>query len=62
MGSREDSVTALEWTEFDADGQSTLMLSMVTRHGRSTPMVWRRVSSVFSTAIASYRLVIFGPA
>ena len=36
-------VVALDWTAFDADGHSTVALSLVTRHGRATPLVWMTV-------------------
>ena len=31
--------------EFDADGQATLMLSLLTRHGRATPLLWLTVDT-----------------
>jgi hypothetical protein len=43
VGSRPAIVVALDWTDFDADGQTTLMLSLVTRHGRTTPLIWLTV-------------------
>lgn len=43
VGQRERIVVAMDWTEFDADDQSTLMLSLVTGHGRSTPLLWKTV-------------------
>ena len=33
----------MDWTDFDADGQATLALKLVTRHGRATPLVWLSV-------------------
>jgi hypothetical protein len=31
-----DSITvAMDWTEFDADCQATIMLSLLSRHGRA---------------------------
>jgi hypothetical protein len=33
----------MDWTDFDADNQATIMLSLVTRHGRSTPLLWLTV-------------------
>jgi hypothetical protein len=36
-------VVALDWTDFDADGHATIMLSLVTAHGRALPLVWRSV-------------------
>ena len=43
VGSRTDIVVAMDWTDFDADGQTTLALKLVTRHGRATPLVWLSV-------------------
>jgi hypothetical protein len=34
---------ALDWTDLDADGQATTMLSLLTRHGRATPLIWLTV-------------------
>jgi hypothetical protein len=44
VGARTEIVVALDWTDFDADGQTTLVLSLVTRHGRATPLLWQTVS------------------
>ena len=43
IGERQEIVAALDWTDYDADDQSTLVLSMVTSHGRATPLVWKTV-------------------
>lgn len=43
VGERNNIVVALDWTEFAADGHSTIMLSLVTAHGRATPLVWKTV-------------------
>jgi hypothetical protein len=43
VGSRSCINVAMDWTEFDACGQATLMLSLLTRHGRATPLVWLTV-------------------
>ena len=32
-----------DWTDFDADNQSTLALHLVTLHGRATPLLWLTV-------------------
>ena len=34
---------AMDWTELDEDGQATIMLSLLSRDGRATPLVWMRV-------------------
>jgi hypothetical protein len=43
VGPRPKIVAALDWTDFDADDQATIMLSLVTNLGRSTPLVWLTV-------------------
>ena len=40
VGDQRDIVVAMDWTEFDRDGQSTLALNLVTRHGRAMPLLW----------------------
>jgi hypothetical protein len=36
-------VVALDWTDFDADGHSTIAIYLVTAHGRARPLVWKSV-------------------
>jgi len=43
VGARPDILVAMDWTDFDHDGQSTLMLSLVTGHGRAAPLIWLTV-------------------
>jgi hypothetical protein len=43
VGDRLEIVTALDWTDFDEDNQSTIVLSMITSHGRATPLLWKTV-------------------
>jgi hypothetical protein len=45
VGSRTDIKVAMDWTDFDADGQTTIMLSLLTRHGRATPLMWLTVDT-----------------
>src|SRR6476659_10202564 len=46
---------AMDWTDFDADGQATLALKLVTRHGRATPLIWLSVlKDELSTARNDY--------
>ena len=40
IGARKQVVVAMDWTEFDHDGQPALALNMVSRHGRATPLLW----------------------
>ena len=43
VGTRRDILVAMDWTDFDHDGQSTLVLSLVTGHGRAAPLIWLTV-------------------
>ena len=43
IGPRKDITVVMDWTDFDPDNHATIMLSMVTRHGRATPLIWLTV-------------------
>lgn len=43
VAERKQIVVALDWTEFDADGHSTIALNLLTDHGRAIPLLWRTV-------------------
>jgi hypothetical protein len=43
IGGREEVVVALDWTMFDRDDQATISLSLLTDHGRATPLLWKTV-------------------
>ena len=43
LAQRSEALVTLDWTDFDDDGQTTLVASLVTRHGRTTPRVWHTV-------------------
>lgn len=43
LGDRAEAVVALDWTDFDGDDQTTLVLNLITTHGRATPMLWKTV-------------------
>ena len=45
IGSRSGVMVALDWTSFAKDGQDTIVLSMLTGHGRATPLLWKTVKS-----------------
>jgi|SRR5665647_3423328 Transposase DDE domain. len=45
VGGRSSITVAMDWTDFDADGQATIMLSLLSRHGRATPLVWLTVDT-----------------
>jgi len=44
VGDRVEIIVALDWTDFDPDDQSTIVLSMITSHGRATPLLWKTVT------------------
>lgn len=46
IGNRSEIKVALDWTEFKHDKHTTLMLSMVSNHGRATPLLWETFSTV----------------
>jgi hypothetical protein len=43
VGPREEVLVALDWTDFDRDDHTTLVASLITNHGRATPLVWKTV-------------------
>ena len=43
IGERRDVLVAMDWTDFDHDDQATLVLSLVTGHGRAAPLLWLSV-------------------
>ena len=43
VGDRKEILVALDWTEFDKDGQATIALYCVTSHGRATPLIWKTI-------------------
>jgi hypothetical protein len=43
VSSRKEIAVALDWTDFDKDGQTTIALNLLTSHGRALPLVWRTV-------------------
>jgi Transposase DDE domain len=43
VGPRPEVVVALDWTEFDEDGHSTIAAYLSTNHGRATPLLWHTV-------------------
>jgi hypothetical protein len=43
VGDRKSIEVAMDWTDFDDDNQATIMLSLITTHGRATPLVWHSV-------------------
>lgn len=45
VGTRTSIYVAMDWTEFAKDKQATIMLSLLTRHGRATPLMWLTVDT-----------------
>ena len=45
VGARCEVVVALDWTRFAHDAQDTLVASMLTGHGRATPLLCKTVKS-----------------
>jgi hypothetical protein len=52
IGARHDILVAMDWTDFDHDDQATLVLSLVTGHGRAAPLLWL---SVWKDEITKHR-------
>ena len=44
IGGRKEIIVAMDWTDFDADKQATIAISLVTSHGRATPLIWKTVN------------------
>lgn len=45
VSARPEIVVALDWTSFARDGHETIVLSMLTGHGRATPLMWHTVQA-----------------
>lgn len=43
LADRKEAVVIIDWTDFDADDQTTCALHLVTTHGRATPLLWKTV-------------------
>ena len=43
VGQTPSIVVAIDWTDFDDDDHTTLCVSMMTAHGRATPLAWKTV-------------------
>src|ERR1700722_6638968 len=40
IGERRSIMIAMDWTDFAADNQATIILALLSDHGRATPLVW----------------------
>jgi hypothetical protein len=45
VSGRSRIVVAVDWTEFASNGHSTVAVSMITEHGRATPLMWLTVAT-----------------
>ena len=43
VSERQNIVVAMDWTDFDRDGHTTIALNLLTDHGRAIPLIWRTV-------------------
>jgi Transposase DDE domain len=43
VGQTPSIVVAMDWTDFDDDDHTTLCVSLITTHGRATPLAWKTV-------------------
>lgn len=43
VGTTPKLVVAIDWTDFDDDDHTTLCASLMTTHGRATPLLWHTV-------------------
>jgi hypothetical protein len=43
VGQTPSIVVAMDWTDFDDDDHTTLCVSLMTTHGRGTPLAWKTV-------------------
>jgi hypothetical protein len=43
IGEQRATLVAMDWTDFDHDDQATLVLSLVSGHGRAAPLLWLSV-------------------
>ncbi len=43
VSKRQKIVVAMDWTDFDRDGHTTIALNLLTDHGRAIPLIWRTV-------------------
>lgn len=43
VNTRKQIMVAMDWTDFDRDGHTTIALNLLTEHGRAIPLVWLTV-------------------
>jgi hypothetical protein len=45
VAQRDEAVLVLDWTSYEGQKLATITISLVTSHGRATPLAWRTVST-----------------
>jgi len=45
VGGRKEITAAIDWSDYARSGHSKVAISLVTRHGRATPLVWLTVAT-----------------
>jgi len=60
VAARPEVWIALDWTDFEADGHATLVASLISSHGRSTPLLWRTFAAadIKGTRLGAEELVL----
>jgi Transposase DDE domain len=57
VGGRREVVAVIDWSDYAYSGHSKIAISLVTRHGRATPLVWLTVhTSKLKKRRASYEM------
>ena len=54
LAAQQAILVAVDWTDFHHDGQSPLVLSLVTGHGRAAPLIWLTVWKEIATRRNDY--------
>jgi hypothetical protein len=44
VGTTPEVVLSMDWTDFDDDDHTTLVVALATTHGRATPLAWKTVA------------------
>lgn len=60
VAARPEVWIALDWTDFEADGHATLVASLISSHGRATPLLWRTfvAAEIKGTRLGAEELVL----
>jgi len=60
VSARPEAWIALDWTDFEPDGHATLVASLISTHGRATPLLWRTfvAAEIKGTRLAAEELLL----